>query len=54
MIPSLLDTLARAAYHTHWREPSPIWENASEPVKDWIRKQVLDIIREYERAIRVD
>jgi len=51
MIDPLLDT---AAYYTHWREPSPIWENASDDVKDWIRAQVTNVIREYERAIRVD
>jgi len=54
MIDSLLDTVARAAYNTHWYETSPTWENASEDVKEWVRKQVLNVIREYERAIRAD
>jgi len=49
-----LDTLAKASYYTHWRPPSPVWENASERVKEWVREQVTNVIREYERAIRVD
>jgi hypothetical protein len=50
----LLDTLAKAAYYTHWRDISPVWENASEDVKDWVRAQVRNVIKEYERAIRPD
>lgn len=50
MTPELLDTLARASYLTHWRAPSPVWENASERVKEWVREQVTVVIEEYERS----
>jgi hypothetical protein len=35
----LVDGLARALYMTQWREPAPIWENASEHSRDWVRAQ---------------
>lgn len=47
----LLDTLARASYLTHWRAPSPVWENASDRVKEWVREQVIRIIAEYEAQV---
>jgi hypothetical protein len=35
----LVDGLARALYMTHWREPAPTWERASEAVRDWVNAQ---------------
>jgi hypothetical protein len=42
-----VDGVARAIYMTHWREgdeargirAAPVWENASDPVKDHVRAQ---------------
>jgi len=33
----LVEGLARALYMTHRREPAPIWENASEDSREWVR-----------------
>ena len=35
----VIDGLARALYMTHWRAPSPTWENAREEFRDWSRAQ---------------
>jgi hypothetical protein len=35
----LVDGLARALYMTHRREPAPIWENAAEHSRDWVRAE---------------
>jgi hypothetical protein len=35
----LVEGLARAIYMTHRREPAPIWENAAEHSRDWVRAQ---------------
>jgi hypothetical protein len=35
----LVDGLARALYMTHRRERAPIWENASEHSREWVRAQ---------------
>jgi hypothetical protein len=35
----LVDGFARALYMTHRREPAPIWENAAEHSRDWVRAQ---------------
>ena len=36
-----IETVAMAIYSTHWRAPSPTWDEASEEVRDWVRKQAL-------------
>jgi hypothetical protein len=36
-----IEAMAQAIYMTHWREPSPVWQAASENVKDWVRAQAL-------------
>lgn len=35
----IVEGLACALYMTHWREPAPKWENASDAVRDWVRAQ---------------
>jgi hypothetical protein len=35
----LVDGLARALYMTHRQERAPIWENAAEHSRDWVRAQ---------------
>jgi hypothetical protein len=35
----LIDVVARAIYRTHWRAPSPTWDNASASVRDWVKAQ---------------
>lgn len=40
----MVDIAAKALYMTHWREPSPVWESASDNVKDWCRDQALEVI----------
>jgi hypothetical protein len=35
----LVDGLARALYMTHWREPAPSWEKASEAVREWVKAE---------------
>jgi hypothetical protein len=34
-----LEDVAQAIYRTHWRAPSPTWEETSEEVRDWVRAQ---------------
>lgn len=43
-----IEAIARRIYYTHWREPMPPWENASENVRDWVRKQAESAISEIE------
>lgn len=35
----VIEGLAKALYTTHRREPAPIWENASDGSRDWVRAQ---------------
>jgi hypothetical protein len=35
----LVEGVARAIYTTHRREPAPIWENAGEDSREWVRAQ---------------
>jgi hypothetical protein len=35
----LIDGLARALYMTHRRDPAPVWENASDGSRKWVRAQ---------------
>ena len=35
----VVEGFARALYMTHWRQPTPIWENAGEGSRDWARAQ---------------
>jgi hypothetical protein len=35
----LIDGLARALYMTHRRDPAPVWENASDGSRAWVRAQ---------------
>lgn len=35
----LVEGVARAIYMAHRRPPAPIWENASDNVQQWVRKQ---------------
>jgi hypothetical protein len=51
----LVDGLARALYMTHWHEPAPRWENASEAIRDWVKAQArqgLRFLRTLEKAAR--
>lgn len=54
MLEPLLDTIAEAIYNAHWREKSPLWLDASDDVKAFVRKQAVEAIRAYERSIRID
>ena len=45
----IVERLAKKIYKTHWRSPNPVWENASENVKDWVRQQALDVLDELQR-----
>lgn len=54
MIDALLDTIAEAIYNAHWKEKSPVWPDASDNVKEFVRKQAFEAIRAYERSIRTD
>src|SRR3954470_14500974 len=46
-VPGLVDQLARAIYMTHWkpadpdsgRPGAPVWENASNNVREWVTAQ---------------
>ncbi len=44
MLADEIDQVAKAIYATHWRKPSPDWEEASEAVRDWVRAQALSAI----------
>jgi hypothetical protein len=35
----VIEDLARALYMTHRREPAPVWENASDGSREWVRAQ---------------
>ena len=39
-----IEAVARAIYETHWRRPAPRWDEASDDVRDWVRKQALSAI----------
>lgn len=34
-----IEAVAKAIYRTHLRPPSPAWENTSDAVRAWVRKQ---------------
>lgn len=34
-----IEVVAEAIYNTHRRDPSPVWADASENVRKWVRKQ---------------
>jgi hypothetical protein len=36
---TIKNEVAKAIYQTHWREPSPTWENADTEVREWVSKQ---------------
>ena len=40
----LIERVAQAIYRTHWRAPSPVWESASDRVKEWVREQAVSAI----------
>jgi hypothetical protein len=40
----IIEGLARAIYMTHWRQPSPIWENASDGSRNWSRAQAREAL----------
>jgi hypothetical protein len=44
MLSAEIEAVATAIYSTHWRAPSPPWSEASEEVRDWVRKQALSAI----------
>ena len=44
MLADEIDQVAKAIYATHWRKPSPDWEEASEEVRDWVSAQALSAI----------
>lgn len=50
----LREEIAKAIYGTHWgvalesEHISPIWENASESVKSWVREQADSAIRKFD------
>jgi hypothetical protein len=39
-----IDAVAQAIYETHWRRPSPRWNEASEAARDWVRRQAVNAI----------
>jgi hypothetical protein len=50
---SLLDPVARAMYATHWRSPSPSWDETSDEVRDWMRAMAwsaINAVRDMDRA----
>lgn len=50
--PDKVERVARAIYMTHWKAPdtatgrggSPVWENASDAVRMWVRAQAIAAI----------
>jgi len=54
MLDALRDTIAEAIYNAHWKEKNPLWVDASDNVKEFVRKQAVEAIRAYERSIRTD
>lgn len=48
----LIELVARAVYSTHWRKPSPEWNETSEQVRDWVRAQALSAINGVRAADR--
>ena len=55
-----IERVARAIYMTHWRLPpeamrgltqpaAPVWEDASESVRDWVRAQAVNAVAEADR-----
>lgn len=57
-IPGLIDQLARAIYMTHWkpadpdsgRAGPPVWENASNNVREWVTAQAEAVMAVIPRA----
>ena len=48
-----VDQVARAIYETHWRPPSPRWDEVSEEIRDWVTAQAeaaIDAVWAAERA----
>jgi hypothetical protein len=43
-----VENVAEAIYKRHWRAPSPVWENASDNVKSFVREQAIAAIHSYE------
>jgi hypothetical protein len=51
----LVDGLARALYETHRKAPVPVWENTSEPTREWVKAQAragLAYLRSLERPAK--
>jgi hypothetical protein len=46
----LIERVARTIYETHWRSPSPSWEQTSDEVREWVRAQALSAINELREA----
>lgn len=44
----MIDVVAEAIYNTHWKEGNPVWPNASEAVRKWVREQAINAIRAVE------
>lgn len=40
----VVEGLAGAIYMTHWREPAPTWENASDASREWVRAQAREAL----------
>ena len=52
MIDNHIELIAREIYKANWRKPSPIWENTSDNVRDWVRNQAQAAILKYEEIIK--
>jgi len=37
-----IERIAQAIYRTHWRSPSPAWNDASDAVQGWVREQAIN------------
>ena len=53
-LPPEIETMARAIYMTHWRAPSPTWDNAGEEVQAWVRAQAMAAWAALESVWEVD
>lgn len=40
----MVENIAAAIYMTHQGQPAPLWEQASEPVREWVRAQARSVV----------
>ena len=40
----VIEGVARAIYMTHRKEPAPVWENARQEIREWVREQARSVL----------